>query len=79
MKVVIDDVVYVPRCDIDEIGDENLNSALKELVSLFYFGDWHKAQPRIWEALNYIDPNLAELVSNDPEAAYSLLSGDDEC
>ncbi|UNY40464.1 hypothetical protein KLEP7_gp148 [Pseudaeromonas phage vB_PpeM_ KLEP7] len=79
MKVIIDNVVYVPRCDIDEVGYENLNKALKELVSLFYFGDWHKAQPRIWEALNYIDPNLAELVYDDPEAAYSLLSGEDKC
>lgn len=79
MKVVIDDVVYVPRCDINEIEDENLNKALKELVSLFYFEDWHKARSRIFEALDYIDPNLAELVSNNPEAAYNLLSGDDEC
>lgn len=79
MKVVIDDVVYVPRCNIGKIEDENLNKALKELVSLFYFGDWHKAESRIFEALDYIDPNLAELVSNDPKAAYSLFSGEDEC
>lgn len=76
-QVVIDGVEYVPRAEIPELTDERLKAALKELVSLHYFGDWHKAKPRTWDAINALSPELAELVSNDPGAAHDRLSPPD--
>ncbi|WP_323936196.1 hypothetical protein [Aeromonas veronii] len=73
-RVVIDDIEYVPRAEIPPLVDDKLTEALKELVSLYYFGDWHKARGRVWNAIEYLSPELAELVSNDPRAAYARLS-----
>jgi len=74
-KVLIDGIEYVARANIPplEMDNDRLLNTLKELVSLYYFGDWHKAQCRIWDAICHISPELAELVSNDPAAAYERL------
>ena len=78
-QVVIDGIEYVPRAEIPPLDDDKLTEALKELVSLYYHGDWHKAQGRIWNAINSLAPELAELVSDNPTAAYERLSPSDEC
>ena len=74
-KVLIDGIEYVAMANIPplEMDNDRLLNALKELVSLYCFGDWHKAQCRIWDAICHISPELAELVSNDPREAYALL------
>ncbi|MDF8330527.1 MULTISPECIES: hypothetical protein [Aeromonas] len=77
-RVVIDDIEYVPRAEIPPLVNETLTKALKELVSLYYFEDWHKARGRVWNAIEYLSPELAELVSNNPLAAYERLSPPDE-
>lgn len=46
-RVVIDDIEYVPRAEIPPLVDDKLTEALKELVSLYYFGDWHKARGKV--------------------------------
>lgn len=73
-KVVIDGVEYVPRAEIPDLNDERLKAALKELVGLHYFGEWHKARARTWDAINALSPELAEMVSDDPQAAHDRLS-----
>ncbi len=75
--VVIDGIEYVPKAEIPPLADDKLTDALKELVSLYYFGDWHKAKCRVWEAIKSLAPELAELVSDDPDAAYHRLSPPD--
>ena len=37
--VVIDGIEYVPKAEIPPLADDKLTNALKELVSLYYFGD----------------------------------------
>lgn len=71
--VVIDGIEHVPKADIPTLTDERLLAALKELVSLHYHGDWHKARPRTWDAINALAPELAKLVSDDPAAAVNFL------
>lgn len=75
--VVIDGIEYVPRAEIPPLDDERLKKALSELVSLHYHGDWHKAKPRTWDAINALAPELAKLVSIDPQAASDHLSPPD--
>ena len=77
-RVVIDDIEYAPRAEIRPLVDDKLTEALKELVSLYYFGDWHKARGKVWNAIEYLSPELAELVANNPTAAYHRLSPPDE-
>lgn len=78
-RVVIDNIEYVPRAEIPPLDNDKLTKALKELVSLYYHGDWHKARGKVWNAIEYLSPELAELVSNDPRAAYASLSPPDNC
>jgi hypothetical protein len=77
-RVVIDGIEYAPRAEIPPLAEDTIIKALKELVSLHYFGDWHKARGRVFNAIEYLSPELAELVSSDPLAAYERLSPPDE-
>lgn len=43
-EVMIDGIKYVPQATIQPTDDATLRAALHELVSLHYFGNWHKAQ-----------------------------------
>ena len=72
--VVIDGVEYIPKAEIPPLADDKLTHALKELVSLYYFGDWHKARGRIYNAIEYLAPELAALVDDYPKAAYDRLA-----
>lgn len=74
-SVLIDGVEYVPRAEIPELTDERLHEALKELVSIQYFRQQHKAIANAWDALNALAPELAELASRNPKAAYDRIHG----
>jgi hypothetical protein len=85
-QVVIDGVEYVPRAEIPELTDERLKAALKELVSLHYFGDWHKAKPRTWDVVDcgpvmisalYGVPHFVSIFGEDitAERAIELIEG----
>lgn len=76
-KVVIDGIEYVPKVEITPPSDEKLLDALKELVSIQYFKEKHKAIPQAWNVLNHLNPELAELCAQDPAAAWSRLHGED--
>ena len=76
-QVIIDGVEYAPKVDTSKPSDEAINKALAELVSLYYFEDWHKASGRVWNAINHINPALANLVSDHPGVAYDLLHPED--
>ena len=76
-KVVIDGVEYVPRAEIPELTDERLAACLKELVGIQYFRDQtHKHRAWAWDALNALSPELAELATNDPGAAFARVNPD---
>ncbi len=76
-SVMIDGIEYVPRAEIPPLDDKRLKEALKELVSLYYFGDWHMARGRIYNAIECLAPELAALVDDNPDAAYHRLSPPD--
>jgi hypothetical protein len=75
-KVLIDGIEYVPRAEIPELTDERLKECLMGLTSIQYFADQtHKHRAWAWDALNALAPELAELASDDPRAAYERIHG----
>lgn len=76
-EVTVNGVVYVPRAEVPPLNDERLQEALKVLVSIQYFRESHKAIAQAWNALHILAPELADLASLDPEAAYTRMHGDD--
>jgi hypothetical protein len=75
-SVIIDGVEYVPRAEIPELTDERLKACLGELVSIQYFPECkHKHRAWAWDALNALAPELAQLASNNPAAAYERIKG----
>lgn len=73
MKVKIDGVIYVPRAEIPPLTDERLRRALQELTAIQYFNIEHKNRAVAWDALNALAPELAELASRNPKAAFDRV------
>jgi hypothetical protein len=73
MKVTIDGVVYVPRAEIPPLTDERLRRALQELTAIQYFNIEHKNRAVAWDALHALSPELAELASRNPKAAFDRV------
>lgn len=73
-EVVIGGVVYVPRAEIPELTDERLKRALEELVWIQCSDEKHKARARAWNVLHTLSPELAELSTNDPDAAMRRMN-----
>lgn len=74
-SVIIDGIEYVPRAEIPNLTDARLQDALEELVSIQYFKQQHKAVAQAWNVLNALAPELAELSSRDPKAAFDRVHG----
>lgn len=64
-KVTIDGIQYIPKNDFKLIDDSSIIECLKELVSLQYFNEEHKNRAVAWDALNALDPEIAELCATD--------------
>jgi len=79
-KVIIDGIEYVPKAEIPVITDKAMQSLLESLTEIQYFSDCsHKHRAWAWNALNAIAPQLAELSSKNPVAAYDYVRrGDDD-
>jgi len=77
-KVIIDGIEYVPKCEIPELTDDRLSNALKGLTAMLYFCEKHKSMAHAWEILNDLAPDLAELSSQSPVAAYESVHGVDD-
>ncbi len=78
-KVMIDGVEYVPRAEVPALTDDGLRSALRELTKIQYFPECsHKHRAWAWDALYALAPELAELASTDPLAAYERVRPDEE-
>jgi hypothetical protein len=77
-SVVIDGVVYVPRAEIPELTDERLRRCLQSLTEIQYFSDQrHKHRAWAWDALHALSPELAELSTSNPEAAFDRVRDPD--
>lgn len=76
-QVLIDGVEYIPRAEVPEITDERLQQCLKSLTEIQLFrGETHKHRAWAWDALNALSPELAELASDDPHAAWEQVRPD---
>lgn len=76
-KVFIDDIEYIPLFKSQKIKDQNIKNCLSELVSLQYFNEEHKNRAVAWNALNFLNPEIAELCSDNVEKAFNLVKDDD--
>jgi hypothetical protein len=75
MKVIIDGIEYVPKLEVKPIPDDKFKKALNELVNIQYFRECeNKHRAWAWDALNHLCPELAELASKNPQAAYRALN-----
>ena len=75
--VVIDGIKYVPQATIQPVDDDVMRSVLHMLVSLHYFGNWHKAQGITGEAIALLSPDLAAVMDADVGAAFKRVSASD--
>jgi hypothetical protein len=76
-RVIIDNIEYIPKADIPELTDENLNEALRQLTSMLYFREHHKSMPHAWNVLDALAPELAKLASDSPKDAYYRVHDSD--
>ncbi len=74
MKVIIDNIEYVPKCTIEPLNDERLQECLEVLTGMRYFHENHKMMSGTYEAIKALSPELANL---EPDAAYSFIHGED--
>lgn len=73
-KVIIDGVEYAPLVDFKPPTDEKMLAALRELTAIQYFAECsHKHRAWAWDALNALNPELAELAANNPQAAFDRV------
>ena len=77
-KVLIDGVVYVPQATIEHTADENVQRAVRSLVTLYTLYDNHGmsrgARGCVFEALEALAPNLAQMVVDGlAKEAYDAL------
>lgn len=79
MKVIIDGVEYVPRAEVPELTDERLKRCLESLTEIQYFRECtNKHRAWAWDALNALAPELAQLASDSPAAAFERIHGTDD-
>jgi len=78
-KVIIDGIEYVPKAEIPAMTDKAMQSLLESLTEIQYFCDCpHKHRAWEWNALNAIAPELADISSQSPVAAYKRVHGVDD-
>jgi hypothetical protein len=77
VEVLIDGVAYVPRAEIPALTDERLQEALRYLTEIQYFNIEHKNRAVAWNALKALAPELAQLASDNPKAAYDRVRAND--
>lgn len=71
MNVVIDGVEYAPKVEFKPPTDKAINGCLKALTEIIYFPECsNKHISWAFDALNSINPELAEIASDDPRAAF---------
>lgn len=57
-----------------ELTDERLRRCLESLTEIQFFSDCpHKHRSWAWDAMNALAPELAELSSEDPQAAFDRV------
>lgn len=76
MQVIIDGIEYVPKCEVSPPTDERLQECLRHLIEIQYFHECsHKHRAWAWDALYALSPELARLVSDNPEAVFDFVRG----
>ena len=77
--VMIDGIEYVPRAEIPEIRQPEIQKALESLTEIQYFAECsNKHRAWAWDAMNALAPELAALSADDSEAAYERIHGNED-
>ena len=77
--VFIDGVEYVPKAEVPEINQPEIQRALESLTEIQYFGECsHKHRAWAWDAMNALAPELAALSADNPHAAYDQIHGSED-
>lgn len=66
-----------PRC-IREVrmtrpSDGKISAAIKEAVTVLHLADSSDYKGALWDVIRSLDPQMAELLYHDEEAAYRLV------
>ncbi|QDP50487.1 MAG: hypothetical protein Unbinned6284contig1001_43 [Prokaryotic dsDNA virus sp.] len=75
MKVVINNVEYIPKGEVPEITDESLKKCLSVLAEMVYFNQYHKMKGLAYNAIEALSPDLAKL---DESEIYDRIKGIDD-
>lgn len=74
--VFIDGVEYVPKAEVPEVKQPEIQRALESLAEIQYFSECsHKHRAWAWDAMNALAPELAQLSADNPQAAYDRIRG----
>jgi hypothetical protein len=77
--VLIDGVEYVPKAEVPEVKQPEIQKALESLTEIQYFGECsHKHRAWAWDAMNALAPELAALSADNPQAAYDRIHGEED-
>lgn len=70
MKVLINDIEYVPKAEAPRLDDHRVLECLHALVGFKYFNEPHKANNYIYDAIHAIAPEYNEM---DVDVAYQSI------
>ena len=74
--VFIGGVEYVPKAEVPEVKQPEIQKALESLTEIQYFSECsHKHRAWAWDAMNALAPEVAQLSTDNPQAAYDRIRG----
>ena len=76
MKVIIDGIEYVPKSDILSLTENRLKKCIKHLVGI-HFADRDHRSAMVMGLLDELSPELANLIRDNPHAAFDRILGND--
>ena len=77
--VLIDGVEYVPKAEVPEVKQPEIQKALESLTGIQYFHECtNKHRAWAWDAINALAPELAQLSADNPQAAYARIHGKED-
>lgn len=77
INIVVDGIEYEPILLSKKIESEDIQEALKTLVSIQYFNEEHRIKRQAFNALLNLNPSIAEICKRDAYEAYKIFHLED--